>query len=159
MRISDWSSDVCSSDLALCLVPQGGALTDGTISMGAGLAELVKVPAAQAYAVGTADIAHASMGEPLACVAHSVRLSGFAAGDRVAIIGGGYMGRLHQVLVHHLGAAEVGVIDVSTDRLADAAAAGAPWTDAPASAVARRDGADIVFVTAGVPGEIGRAHV
>src|SRR3546814_9889708 len=33
-------------------------------------------------------------------------------------------------------------------------AAGATWTDAPASAVARRDGADIVFVTAGVPGAL-----
>src|SRR3546814_11514810 len=105
MRISDWSSDVCSSDLALCLVPQGGALTDGTISMGAGLAELVKVPAAQAYAVGTADIAHASMGEPLACVAPSLRPSAFPAGDRVALIGRGYRARPHPVTVPHPAAA------------------------------------------------------
>lgn len=139
---------------ALCRVPQGGALSDGTISMGAGLSEYVKVKALQAWSVGGADIAHASMGEPLACVVHSVRLSGFGAGDRVAVIGGGYMGRLHQALVRHMGAAEVGVVDVSAGRLSDAAEAGASWTDEPAAAAERRGGADIVFVTAGAPGAL-----
>jgi threonine dehydrogenase-like Zn-dependent dehydrogenase len=143
---------------ALCRVPQGGSLSDGTISMGAGLAELVKVKALQAWPVGGATVAQASMGEPLACVVHSVRLSGFRAGDRVAVIGGGYMGRLHQALTRHLGASEVGVIDVSPDRLADAAGAGAQWTATPAEAEAsRRGGADMVFVTAGVPGNLALA--
>lgn len=139
---------------ALCRVPQGGALTDGTISMGAGLAELVRVKAAAAWPVGDASSDHASMGEPLACVAHSVRLSGFRAGDRVAVIGGGYMGRLHQALTRHLGAAEVGVIDVSADRLTDATEAGASWTATPDAAASRVDAADITFVTAGAPGAL-----
>ncbi len=140
---------------ALCRVPQGGALSDGTISMGAGLAEVVRVKAVAAWPVGEASSDHASMGEPLACVAHSVRLSGFRAGDRVAVIGGGYMGRLHQAMTRHLGAAEVGVIDVSADRLADATEAGASWTARPDEASAGRVGAaDITFVTAGAPGAL-----
>jgi L-iditol 2-dehydrogenase len=139
---------------ALCRVPQGGALSDGTISMGAGLAELVRVKAVQAWPVGEASIDHASMGEPLACVAHSVRLSGFRAGDRVAVIGGGYMGRLHQALTRHLGAAEVGLVDVSPDRLSDAAEAGSSWAATPDDAADRRGAADITFVTAGAPGAL-----
>ena len=137
---------------ALCRRPQGGALSDGTISMGAGLAEYVKVKALQAWSVGDAAVEHASMGEPLACVVHSVRLSGFRAGDRVAVIGGGYMGRLHQALTRHLGAVEVGVVDVSAERLADASEAGATWTATPDDAAGRK--ADMVYVTAGAPGAL-----
>ena len=140
---------------ALCRVPQGGALSDGTISMGAGLADYVKVKALQAWSVGDATTEHASMGEPLACVAHSVRLSGFAAGDRVAVVGAGYMGRLHQALTHHLGAVEVGMVDISATRLAEAGEAGASWVAEPDEATtSRRDAADIVFVTAGAPGAL-----
>jgi L-iditol 2-dehydrogenase len=136
---------------ALCKQPQGGALADGTISMGAGLADYVRVPASHAYVTGDAPIAHASMGEPLACVAHSVRLSGFRAGDRVAVIGAGYMGRLHLALCRAMGALSVGVVDVSEERLADAQAAGAAWTATP---TARPPSNDIVFVTAGAPGAL-----
>jgi threonine dehydrogenase-like Zn-dependent dehydrogenase len=98
---------------ALCKRPQGGALSDGTISMGAGLAEIVRVAARQAFAVGEIPIEHATMGEPLACVVHSVRLSGFRSGDRVAVIGGGYMGRLHLALCRSQGASSVTMVDVS----------------------------------------------
>jgi len=139
---------------ALCRVPQGGALSDGTISMGAGLAEYVKVRSLQAWPVGDAPTEHASMGEPLACVAHSVRLSGFSSGDRVVVIGGGYMGRLHQAMARHLGAGEVGVVDVSEERLRDAMHAGASWTAEPSAAAERRGSADVVFVTAGAPGAL-----
>ncbi len=138
---------------AICKQPQGGALRDGTISMGAGLAEYVIVAARQAYATGGAPIELASMGEPLACVAHSVRLSGFRAGDRVAIIGGGYMGRLHLALTRATGAAQVGVVDVSETRLDEARAAGAAWTATPESALANGTN-DVVFVTAGAPGAL-----
>ncbi len=137
---------------ALCKQPQGGALSDGTISMGAGLAEFVRVPARQAYATGDAPIAHASMGEPLACVSHSVRLGGFRAGDRVAVIGAGYMGRLHVALCKALGAASVGVVDVSDDRLDDADTNGATWVATPGDASEHAHQQDLVFVTAGAPG-------
>jgi threonine dehydrogenase-like Zn-dependent dehydrogenase len=139
---------------ALCKQPQGGALSDGTISMGAGLAQFVRVPARQAYSTGDAPIEHASMGEPLACVAHSVRLSGFRAGDRVAVLGAGYMGRLHLALCRALGAATVGMVDVSSDRLAEADAAGAAWNARPDATGEHKGAVDIVFVTAGAPGAL-----
>ncbi|GLW09032.1 alcohol dehydrogenase [Microtetraspora sp. NBRC 13810] len=139
---------------ALCKRPQGGALSDGTVSFGAGLSEGVVVKATQAYPTGTAPIEHAAMGEPVACVAHSLRLGGLRAGDRVAVIGAGYMGRLHLALARHAGAASVGLIDVSADRLAEARGAGAAWTAVPDEALALGGKQDLVFVTAGAPGAL-----
>jgi threonine dehydrogenase-like Zn-dependent dehydrogenase len=137
-----------------CKAAQGGALSDGTISMGAGLAELVRVPARQAWAAGDAPVEHAAMGEPIACVVHSLRLAGLQGGDRVAVIGAGYMGRLHLALARHGGAASVGVIDVSADRLAEARAAGASWVATPDEAARLGPTLDLVFVTAGAPGAV-----
>lgn len=163
---------------ALCKRPQGGALSDGTISMGAGLSEAVRVAAAQTFAVGETPVEHATMGEPLACVVHSVRLSGFRSGDRVAVIGAGYMGRLHMAVCRAWGAASVGFVDVSEARRAEAAAAGADRTAAPDELAPGGPGGpggpdssggpggsggppdgwagahDVVFVTAGVPGTV-----
>ncbi|MFI6284282.1 zinc-binding dehydrogenase [Streptomyces sp. NPDC051018] len=139
---------------ALCKQPQGGALSDGTISMGAGLAELVKVPAAQAFGTGSAPLRHAAMGEPLACVTHSVRLGRLRAGDRVAVVGAGFMGRLHLALAKLRGAARVGLIDISGQRLAEARAAGADWTATPDEALTTGGEQDLVFVTAGAPGAL-----
>jgi L-iditol 2-dehydrogenase len=137
---------------ALCKRAQGGALADGTVSMGAGLADYVAINARQAWPTGDATVEQASMGEPLACVAHSLRLGGLGAGDRVAIVGAGFMGRLHLALAKVAGAASVGVVDVSDDRREDAAEAGATWTADPAAAGDRRGGHDLVVVTAGAPG-------
>ena len=139
---------------ALCKRPQGGQLSDGTISMGAGLAEVVRVAAAQTYCVGEIPVEHAAMGEPLACVVHSVRLSGFRAGDRVAVIGAGYMGRLHLALCRAWGASSVGLIDVSDERRAEAAEAGADRVAGPDDVAGWLGQHDIVFVTAGVPGAV-----
>ncbi|MEQ8718544.1 MAG: alcohol dehydrogenase catalytic domain-containing protein [Acidimicrobiales bacterium] len=139
---------------ALCKRPQGGALSDGTLAFGAGLAEFVVAPATSAFATGDAPMNQASMGEPLACVVHSVRLSGFRSGDRVAVFGGGYMGRLHLALTRHLGSPAVGVIDVSAQRLDEATEAGADWVATPDDLADRAGGSDIVFVTAGVAGAV-----
>ncbi|GAA5058299.1 2-desacetyl-2-hydroxyethyl bacteriochlorophyllide A dehydrogenase [Thermocatellispora tengchongensis] len=139
---------------ALCKSPQGGTLSDGTVSFGAGLSDNVVVKATQVFPTGTAPIEHAAMGEPLACVAHSLRLGGLRAGDRVAVIGAGYMGRVHLALARHRGAASVGLIDVSADRLAEARTAGATWTAAPDEAVELGGKQDLVFVTAGAPGAL-----
>ena len=139
---------------ALCKQPQGGKLSDGTISMGAGLAEAVRVAAAQAYCVGEVPVEHAAMGEPLACVVHSLRLGGFRAGDRVAVIGAGYMGRLHMALCRAWGAASVGLIDVSEQRRAEALEAGASRVAGPEDLAGWQGDHDIVFVTAGTPGGV-----
>ena len=139
---------------ALCKQPQGGRLSDGTLSFGAGLADYVVVKARQAYGTGAAPIEHAAMGEPLACVAHSVRLGGLRAGDRVAVVGAGYMGRLHLALALHAGAARCGLIDVSAERLAEGREAGADWAAAPQEALEVGGKQDLVFVTAGAPGVV-----
>lgn len=141
---------------ALCKRPQGGTLSDGTISFGAGLSEGVVVKAVQAHVTGSAPIEHAAMGEPLACVVHSLRLGGMRAGDRVAVIGAGYMGRLHLALARHRGAAAVGMIDVSRSRLDEARTAGAAWTADPTrpDELEAAGKHDIVFVTAGAPGAL-----
>ncbi|MCY4665940.1 MAG: alcohol dehydrogenase catalytic domain-containing protein [Acidimicrobiaceae bacterium] len=139
---------------ALCKRPQGGTLSDGTISMGAGLAEVVRVAAAQTYRVGEISVDHAAMGEPLACVVHSVRLSGFRAGDRVAVIGAGYMGRLHLSLCRAWGASRVGMVDVSEQRLTEASEAGADWVAGPGDLSGWNGRHDAVFVTAGAPGAV-----
>ena len=139
---------------ALCKRPQGGTLSDGTISMGAGLSEAVRVAAAQAFCVGEIAVEHAAMGEPLACVVHSVRLSGFRAGDRVAVIGAGYMGRLHLALCRAWGASSVGLIDVSDQRLTEADEAGASRVASPDDPAGWLGDHDVVFVTAGAPGAL-----
>src|SRR5690606_38929403 len=95
-----------------------------------------------------------SMSEPVACVAHSVRLSGVGASDRVAVIGAGYMGRLHLALARTIGAGPIGMIDVSEGRLDEAREAGAAWTASPDTAVSVGGKQDIVFVTAGAPGAL-----
>ena len=140
---------------ALCKRPQGGELSDGTVSMGAGLAELVRVRAVQAYPVGDAPPELAAMGEPIACAVHSLRMGGLRAGDRVAVIGAGYMGRLHVALARHAGASEVGVIDVSEARRADARLWRADWTATPEEAAdSRGRTSDVAVVTAGAPGSL-----
>jgi threonine dehydrogenase-like Zn-dependent dehydrogenase len=139
---------------ALCKKPQGAALTDGTVSFGAGLSDHVVVKAAQAYGTGDAPVEQAAMTEPLACVVHSLRLGGLRAGDRVAVVGAGYMGRLHMALARRRGAASLAVIDVSAERLAEARDAGADWTGGPDD---EPGGQDLVVVTAGAPGALEKA--
>lgn len=132
---------------ALCRYRQGRYLSDGTFSFG-GFVETISVDAKSTHPVGNAPMLHAAMGEPIACSVHSLRRGGFAAGARVAIIGGGFMGRLHMALVRIEGAAAIGVVDISEERRTESAEAGADWVAQPGEA--RRVGGlqDVVFVTA-----------
>lgn len=132
---------------ALCRYRQGRKLSDGTPSFG-GFAGQIAIDAKSVYPVGDAPLHHAAMGEPIACCVHSLRQGGFQPGDRVAIIGGGFMGRIHLALARVGGAASIGVIDVSPERLELARAAGAHWTATPEEALAVGGKQDIIFVTA-----------
>ncbi len=132
---------------ALCRYRQGRKLTDGTVSFG-GFASQIALDAKSVYPIGNASLYHAAMGEPLACCIHSLRQGGFQPGDRVAIIGGGFMGRLHLALARVGGAASIGVIDVSPERLEMARAAGAHWTASPDEALATGGKQDVIYVTA-----------
>lgn len=132
---------------ALCRYRQGRKLSDGTVSFG-GFAGQIAVDAKSVYPVGDAPLHHAAMGEPIACSIHSLRQGGFRPGDRVAIIGAGFMGRLHLALTRIGGAASVGMIDVSPERLDMAREAGANWTASPEEALAVGGKQDVIFVTA-----------
>lgn len=132
---------------ALCRHRQGRLLSDGTTSFG-GFSSQVVVDARSTYSVADAPIEHAAMAEPIACTVHSMRQGGFQPGDRVAVIGGGFMGRLHLALSRLDGAAGVGVVDVSADRLGEAKDAGATWTALPQDALEIGGKQDVVFVTA-----------
>ncbi|MYB46084.1 MAG: alcohol dehydrogenase catalytic domain-containing protein [Acidimicrobiia bacterium] len=132
---------------ALCLYRQGRSLSNGTFSFG-GLVETIAVDAKATYPVGNAPMLHAAMGEPIACTVHSLRRAGFGAGDRVAIIGGGFMGRLHMSLVRIEGASAVGVVDISHERRWEAEKAGADWVARPEAARQVGGLQDVVFVTA-----------
>jgi threonine dehydrogenase-like Zn-dependent dehydrogenase len=126
---------------------QGRVLSDGTVFFG-GFADQIVVDAKSVYPVGTAPIHHAAMGEPIACCVHSLRQAGFQPGDRVAIIGGGFMGRLHLALARIGGASSIGVIDIDEGRLKEAERFGAAWTATPDEALETGGKQDVVCVTA-----------
>ncbi|MCB2222839.1 MAG: alcohol dehydrogenase catalytic domain-containing protein [Actinobacteria bacterium] len=132
---------------SLCRMRQGRVLSDGTVSFG-GFAGKVAIDAKSVYPIGDAPFTHAAMGEPIACCVHSIRQGGLLPRDRVAIIGGGLMGRLHLALARLEGAGPIGVIDVSEQRLAEATAAGADWVATPETALEVGGKQDVVFVTA-----------
>jgi L-iditol 2-dehydrogenase len=132
---------------SLCRQRQGRLLQDGTVFFG-GFASQVAIDAKSAHFIGEAPLTHAAMGEPVACTVHSLRQGSFQPGDRVAIIGGGFMGRLHLALTRIGGAASIGVIDIAPDRRDAARQAGATWTASPDEALEVGGKQDVVFVTA-----------
>jgi L-iditol 2-dehydrogenase len=66
--------------------------------------------------------AEASVAEPLACVLNGQELARVGDGDTVVVIGSGPIGCLHVRLARARGAARVILIDLNSDRLAEAAA-------------------------------------
>lgn len=132
---------------SMCQMRQGRVLSDGTVSFG-GFADRIAINAKSVYPIGDAPMEHAAMGEPIACCVHSMRQGGFQPRDRVAIIGGGFMGRIHLALARIGGASSIGIIDISEERLELAKAAGATWTATPEQALEVGGKQDVVFVTA-----------
>ncbi len=132
---------------SLCNHRQGRILSDGTMSMG-GFSDTIAIDSKSVYPIGNAPFTHASMGEPIACCVHSLRQGGFGPGDRVAIIGGGLMGRIHMSLARIGLASSIGVIDVSDQRLTEATEAGADWVAKPEDALEVGGSQDVIFVTA-----------
>jgi threonine dehydrogenase-like Zn-dependent dehydrogenase len=132
---------------ALCRSRQGRVLSDGVVSFG-GFADTIAIDAKSVYPIGDAPITHAAMGEPIACCVHSLRQGGFRPGDRVAIIGGGLMGRIHMALARVGGASSIGVIDISDERLQEAKDVGATWVAKPDDALEVGGKQDVIFVTA-----------
>ena len=131
----------------LCRAGQGRVLADGTVSFG-GIAGRIALDAKSVYPVGDASLIHTAMCEPIACCIHSLRQGGFRSRDRVAIIGGGMMGRIHMALAGIEGAGSIGVIDLAEDRLEAATEAGADWVATPESAIDVGGPQDVIIVCA-----------
>ncbi|HUI71908.1 MAG TPA: alcohol dehydrogenase catalytic domain-containing protein [Spirochaetia bacterium] len=90
--------------------------------------------------------------EPAACIVNGILYAGIQPGDRVALVGAGYMGLLFVQALRKTLASRVCAFDVQADRLALAARLGASQTwnlkDRPVSAEVARS-FDVVIETAG----------
>ncbi|MCB0071071.1 MAG: alcohol dehydrogenase catalytic domain-containing protein [Caldilineaceae bacterium] len=91
--------------------------TIGTTVDGA-FAPYVRVPARALFPIDpSVPRDDAALFEPLSCVVGSVARAPFAAGDNVAIIGGGPMGLLFALVYRAMGAGKIIVVDLAEYRL------------------------------------------
>jgi L-iditol 2-dehydrogenase len=116
-------------------------------------ADYIIAPAADAVVVPPTLAYESGMGEPLGCVVEALRRARLDTGDRVAVIGLGFMGL---TLLQLLATSDIGEL-VAVDTRADACRAalvhGAHVAYAPAEVVdvaGMRDGFTVVFEVTGV---------
>lgn len=130
-------------------------------ALGGGYADYFLADASGIVAVpGTLPVEHA-LGEPVACCVHAAERFGIRVGDRVAVIGAGFMGLMCMQLAKLQGAAHTSVFDIIPWRLSAAKELGAdavlnasqyhPSTDYNSNIVARELGEfDVVIEATGV---------
>ncbi len=124
-------------------------------------------PFAELFVAGTADLVvlpdvvdpRYALGEPVACCVHAARRFGVSLGDRVAVVGVGFMGLLCLQLARLLGAAHVCAFDPIPWRLDVARTLGAdavcdPSGGAPADVAAALGPFDVVIEAAGSPSAV-----
>lgn len=97
-----------------------------------GLAEYAVAPQAQVTPIPEGIDYDAALGEPLSCIISGARRTRVELGDRVAIVGLGFMGLLMLQAISLRGAARVIGIDIREEALANARRFGADETYAPA---------------------------
>jgi threonine dehydrogenase-like Zn-dependent dehydrogenase len=92
-----------------------------------------------------------ALGEPLGCVIEGRRRTKVVAGDRVAVVGAGYMGLLMLQVLLVTGAGEVVVIDPREDALSQGLAQGASDAVSPdeAASASLDDSFDVVIEASG----------
>jgi L-iditol 2-dehydrogenase len=116
-----------------------------------GFAEYVAVRADYCFPAGPVPL-DLALAEPLSCAVNAVERAAPALGDRVAIVGAGFMGNVVQKLVRLKGPSELVVADARTDALERAAALGATRTvDVRSQSLAGLD-ADVAFEVTGAQG-------
>jgi 2-desacetyl-2-hydroxyethyl bacteriochlorophyllide A dehydrogenase len=114
-----------------------------------GFADYVSVRAEYCFPAGGVPL-DLALAEPLACAVNAVERAAPALGDRVVIVGAGFMGHLVQKLVQLKGPRELVVADTRSDALERAAAMGATRTvDVRSESLAGLD-ADVAFEVTGV---------
>jgi (R,R)-butanediol dehydrogenase/meso-butanediol dehydrogenase/diacetyl reductase len=129
---------------------------------GGGYAEYVAVTERQCFKLpASLLLQEGALVEPLAVAVHAVNLSGLTPGHRVLIVGGGPIGLAVAFWARRLGAASVGVVDLSSTREALAVKLGAtaflsglPEEVTPKLGAALGGPPDIVFECVGRPGLI-----
>lgn len=127
-----------------------GDLVTGRLT--SSFAELIVAPAEFAVAVPPGLPYEAGIGEPLGCVVEAMRRARLDAGDRVAVIGAGFMGLC---LIQLLATSAIGehvAIDVREDAKRAALANGATATATPEDAARMTDAFDVVFEVTGTQG-------
>ena len=103
----------------------------GTTKNG-GFAEYCAVPASQVYRVkNETAFTSAAMNEPLACCLHGIDMCDIAAGDTVAVIGGGMIGLLMLSLAKSRGAARLILLEPVAEKRALGERLGATLTIDP----------------------------
>ena len=122
---------------------EGARVTGG---FGPAFAEHVLADAGHLIAVPDDLADDDAIGEPLGCVVEARRRTPLVAGDRVALVGTGYMGLLMLQLLAVTGAGHVTVIEPRPDARATALALGAAEALAP-DEVDRDEAADAFDVT------------
>ncbi len=168
---------LCSSDLPTWTngPTQGAAITLGhepvgrVVAVGAGVhsprvgdvvtgrlvnsyADLIITPAEDTVLVPPAVPPESAIGEPLGCIVEALRRSRVDVGDRVAVVGAGFMGLC---LLQLLAASPIGqlvAVDTREESRAHAIAHGAVNAYEPAEILSQagmRDGFDVVFESAG----------
>jgi L-iditol 2-dehydrogenase len=133
----------------VCSAPQGNEFDGNVKGMGAGLSHALVCKVSGCYvAPPDAPAELVALAEPLACVLHAVRRSGFRPGERCAVIGAGFMGRLHQLVLQRLCASAVDCVEPDQARAAAfLEVGGAHLDDQGALDQAARGTYERVFVT------------
>lgn len=115
-------------------------------------AELIVAPAEYAVAVPPGLPYEVGIGEPLGCIVEAMRRARLDAGDRLAVIGAGFMGLCLIQLLATSAIGELVAIDVREDALRSALTNGASTTATPDKAARMTDAFDVVFEVTGTKG-------
>ncbi|WP_165949117.1 alcohol dehydrogenase catalytic domain-containing protein [Kribbella turkmenica] len=118
----------------------------------ASFTELIVVPAEYAVVVPPGLGYEAGIGEPLGCVVEALRRARVDTGDRVAVVGAGFMGLCLLQLLATSPIGELVAIDVRADAKCAALAYGASSARDPEDMDQMTDAFDVVFEVSGTQG-------
>ncbi|MET3926016.1 alcohol dehydrogenase catalytic domain-containing protein [Devosia sp. 2618] len=131
----------------------------------AGFSDFAVAPAERVLRIPDAVEMDLAFGEPLACAMSAARRTTVELGDRIAVVGMGFMGQLMTKLLALRGAAEIVGIDIREDARAAGLSAGCGLSLSPAEVTQRGlDKFDLVVEGTGTPeglrsaGELTREH-
>ena len=118
----------------------------------ASFAELIVVPAEYAVVVPPGLSYEAGIGEPLGCIVEALRRARLDTGDRVAVVGAGFMGLCLIQLLATNPIGELVAIDVRDDAKPAALRYGASTAANPDDLAGQTDAFDVVFEVSGTQG-------